>query len=290
MRDPYSRRLHGRAFDIVAVYAVRHNCIPAEKAGLFIGLVIPFAVRTKRAHHGYLLKIFAEMRLRAEPVFRAERAKPRHKLIRTAWREARRYYGPYAAEAGKRFPDKAALFAKRALGCFAQFIGGVPVHAYFAHEAVYARALKLLHQHKACVRMHGGKRANVRCAARDKLPCKHGINLPREARVLKHGLRAESIVIKPLHKRQIHTKPQHGILRRVKMHIAKRGCYYSAAEVLYVRVLICGLQRVCSKHALYNARFIGYYNAVFGYVYFVVRIRGDYGSLYTAVIHRPFSF
>ena len=244
MRNPYSRRLHCRALNIVAVYAVRHNRIPAEKAGLFIGLIIPFAVRTKRAHHGYLLKIFAQMRLRAEPVFCPECAKPRHQLIRTAWREARRYYGPYAAEAGKRFHDKAAFFAQRALGCFAQFIGGVPVHAYFAHEAVYARALKLLHQHKACVRMHGGKCAHMRCAARDKLPCKHGINLPREAGILKHGLRAEGIVIKPLHKRQIHTEPQHGILRRMKMHVAKRGGYYPAAEVLYVSALVCGRQRV----------------------------------------------
>ena len=74
------------------------------------------------------------------------------------------------------------------------------------------------------------------------------------------------------------------------MHIAKRGGYYSAAEVLYVGALICGRQRIRSEHALYNARFIGYYNAVFGYVYFVVRIRGDYGSLYSAVIQRPFSF
>lgn len=126
MRHPYSRRLHGRALNIVAVYAVRHNGIFAEKPGLFIGLVIPFAVRTKRAHHGYLLKIFAQMRLRAKFIFRTERAKPCHQLIRTAWREARRYYGPYAAEAGKRFHDKAAFFAQRALGCFAQLIGGVP--------------------------------------------------------------------------------------------------------------------------------------------------------------------
>ena len=244
MRNPYSRRLHCRALYIVAVYAVRHNGIFAEKASLFIGLVIPFAVRTKRAHHGYLLKIFAQMRLRAKAVFLLQFAKTRHQLIRTAWREARRYYGPYAAEAGKRFHDKAAFFAQCALGCFAQFIGGVPVHAYFAHEAVYARALQLLRQHKACVRMHGGKCAHLRCAARNKLPCKHGINLPREAGILKHGLRAEGIVIKPLHKRQIHAQPQHGILRRVKMHIAKRGGYYSAAEVLYVSALICGRQRV----------------------------------------------
>ena len=130
----------------------------------------------------------------------------------------------------------------------------------------------------------------MRCAARDKLPCKHGINLPREARILKHGLRAEGIVIKPLHKRQIHTEPQHGILRRVKMHIAKRGGYYSAAEILYIRILVCGRQRIVRKNALYCPRAVRYYNAVFGYVYFVVRIRGDYGSLYSAVIHRPFSF
>ena len=35
----------------------------------------------------------------------------------------------------------------------------------------------------------------------------------------------------------------------MKMHVAKRGGYYPAAEVLYVSALVCGRQRIRSEQA-----------------------------------------
>ena len=133
-----------------------------------------------------------------------------------------------------------------------QVLAAVAVHVDLADIARHTRTLQLLHENDRRVRMEGGEHTDPRRAAGDQIAGKAAVDAPRVIRVGKARFRFERIGIEPIHQRQIHSEPQHRILRCVQVHIDKGGHNQRVAPVRHLRVdtLRRGRQHILNRAAL----------------------------------------
>ena len=94
--------------------------------------------------------------------------------------------------------------------------------------------------------MEGGEHTNARRAARDEVACKLLVNAAGIVVVGKARLGLEGVGVEPVNERQIHAHAEHGILRRVQVHIDERR-----HDELVAVVDDLGVDML--RHSLFNA-------------------------------------
>lgn len=236
---------HGLALALVGVDAVRHDGMVLPQPRAVVALPILRAVGAELFDPRDLTLIFGQVRLDVQPALRGELAEPAHQLVGARWGEARRQDGLDGLEAPARI-QPAQRFALGLLGRLLKLGAAVAVHVDLADIARDARLFELFHQNERRVRVEGGKHANARRAARDEVARELFVNAAGVVAVFKARLGLERVGVEPVDQRQIHAHAEHGVLRRVQVHVDKRRHDEAITVVDDFRVGVL-------RHGLFNA-------------------------------------
>ena len=187
------------------------------------------------AHQLDLLAVFRQMGLHGQIALAREAAEEREQRLRTGGHKARREHGPHAREAAARV-EPAQRLAHGFLRRLLQTVDAVLVHVHLAGIAGDARALERVHQQERRLRVQRGEDAHARGAVFDERLRKVCKDLARKTGVGKARLGGEGVALEPGQQRRVHAKPQHGVLRRMQVHVRKRLEDQPVAEMLHRRV------------------------------------------------------
>ena len=195
-----------------------HHRVILPQSVLVVSFPVLLAVGVQLPHPLDLAGVLRQVGLDVQLPLPGQLPQRRHKLVGTAGREPRRDDGPDVFKMTPVQPPH--RLADGLLRGFLQHPGqAIAIHVHLAYIAGDAGPLQLIHQDPRGLRVKGREHAHPRGAAGDEVSGQPPVHPAGVVRVGEPRLRGKRVGVQPVQQLQVHPHAQHGILRRVEVHV-----------------------------------------------------------------------